>query len=127
MSTLTPTTALRAARNAATITRLDDGPASACIRLYTASGGVLLGTRRLRSPCGTVRELDGRIELHQSDVDDLVVADGDATHAELVGADGTLLGVGDVSAAGEGGAFQLASTTLLAGGVLRLTEPALLG
>lgn len=128
MSALTPTVAHRAARNAASIALADDGAGTASIRLYTASGGTLLATRALQKPCGAVVPGTGRIALAQSASDDLVTTSGTATHGEWVAADGTVIATGAVSDAAGAGPFKLTTgTSLIAGGLLLLAEPALLG
>lgn len=128
MSALAPTAAHRAARNQATITLADTGAGNACIKLYTAAGGTLLATRNLKKPSGTIDVASGRIALQQSASDDLVAADGTATHGELVAADGTVIATGAVTDAAGAGPLKLTTgTSLLAGGLLMLAEPALLG
>ncbi|MFD1709857.1 hypothetical protein FVQ98_14015 [Ottowia sp. GY511] len=127
MSALIPTVAHRGARNAATIELLDDGPGQAAIHLYESAGGALLAVRKLKKPCGILNAA-GQIALQQADEDDLIAAGGDAAHGELVSASGVSVGEGSVTDGAGSGVFKLVSgTTLIAGGVLRLVEPALLG
>lgn len=139
MSTLAPSPALRAARNAASIALADTGAGSASIKLYTAEGGTLLAVRQLAKPCGAVREADGRIELAQAGSDDLVLASGAATFATWCDASGAPIASGAVTdadgntgapgsltpAPGGVGAFVLGGTgggtTLYAGGIVRLS------
>ena len=96
MRDLTLTPANRAARNAATLARADDGPGNAAIHIYTASGGTLLAVRTLAKPCGAVTEA-GRLALAQHADPELVAATGAATWAELVAADGAVLYQGQVT------------------------------
>ena len=97
MRDLALTLAGRAARNAASIARADEGPAASTIRIYAAQGGTLLAVRQLAKPCGTVREADGRIQLAAGSVNDVVAATGAATWAEWVAGDGTVLAAGPVT------------------------------
>lgn len=127
MSALEPTAAHRAARNQASIDLLDAGPGVARIALYTAPAGTLLAVRHLQKPCGILTGA-GRIALAQATDDDLVTTSGAADYAELISADDEVLGSGTVTDGAGGGAFRLAGGTgLLAGGIVRLVEPALLG
>lgn len=75
MSALAPTTAHRAARNAASIAMADTGAGVASIKLYAASGGTLLAVRQLAKPCGSVNAA-GRIALAQAVADVVFVRDG---------------------------------------------------
>lgn len=139
MRDFTLTQANRAARNAASIARADDGAGNATIKVYTSSGGTLLATRTLAKPCGTVRPADGRIELAAAATADLVAATGAAAWAEWVAADGTVLasgqvtdeaglvsdGLGGTTDTGDVGPWVLAGTTgtmIYAGGVLVLDD-----
>ncbi|WOP15761.1 hypothetical protein [Ottowia sp. SB7-C50] len=127
MSALIPTTVHRTARNQASIDLANAGSGAPAIKLFTEYGGTLLAVRNLKRPCG-VLNAQGRIELRQADADDLVVAGGSATYAEWVSGDGTVLGFGDVTDATGAGVFRIAGGTLLIqGGILRLSEPAVLG
>jgi hypothetical protein len=127
MSALTPTVAHRTARNQASLDMAHAGSAAPAIKLFTEFGGTLVALRTLKRPCGVINAL-GRIELRQADVDDLVVATGTATYGEWVAGDGAVLGYGDVSDTQGAGVFRLVGgTALIQGGILRLSEPALLG
>ncbi len=97
MRDLVLTLAGRAARNAASIARADEGLAPSTIRLYAAQGGALLAVRQLAKPSGTVREADGRIQLLPSSVNDLVLTTGAATWGEWCAGDGQALFVGPVT------------------------------
>ena len=97
MRDLTLTQAARAARNAATIARADEGAGASRIALYTAQGGTLLAVRQLAKPCGTVRPADGRIQLAAAGANDLVAATGAATWGEWVAGDGAVLATGQVT------------------------------
>ena len=97
MRDLTLTLANRAARNAASIARADAGGSASTIRLYAAQGGALLAVRALATPCGIVRESDGRIQLAAGSVNDVVAATGAATWGEWVAGDGTVLAAGPVT------------------------------
>ncbi|TAN12908.1 MAG: hypothetical protein EPN34_03015 [Burkholderiaceae bacterium] len=143
MAALNPTSALRAARNAASIKLADTGAGASSIKLYTAPGDTLLAVRVLARPCGSV-DAAGRIQLAQAATDDLVLADGGASYGEWCDADGAPIASGHVTdAAGnytdadgavvphpDGvGPFVVsgtAGTRLYAGGVLRLAT-ALIG
>ena len=136
MRDLSLSQANRAARNAATIARADDGVGNAAIRLYTAQGGTLLATRTLGKPCGTVRS-DGRLQLSAGSAVDLVSATGAATWGVLHAADGAALYEGPVTdeagLAGPAGAAEntggigtwvlrgTSGTQLYEGGVVTLT------
>lgn len=126
----------RAARNAATIARADDGVGNAAIRLYNTQGGTLLATRTLGKPCGTVRS-DGRLQLAPGAAADLVSATGAPTWGVLHAADGAPLYEGPVTDeagfAGPAGAAEdtgnigpwvlrgTSGTQLYEGGVVALT------
>lgn len=138
MSALALSTAHRAARNAASIGLADTGAGASTIKLYDAQSGTLLAVRTLANPCGAVREVDGRIDLAQAVLDDLVIATGGVSWAEWCDGTGTAISTGTVTdeagnytnaqgavvAHPDGiGAFTLAGTTgttLYAGGVVRL-------
>jgi hypothetical protein len=94
---LVNTQAHRAARNAASIALADAGPGNSSIKLYTAQGGTLLGTRMLAMPCGTVRPSDGRIVLATGDSPDVVMATGAATWAEWHSGAGVAISAGRVT------------------------------
>lgn len=137
MRPLTLTQDARAARNAASIVRADDGAGNASIQLYDASGGTLLATRALAKPCASVRALDGRLVLAPSSANDLVQVTGAATWGEWRAADGTLLASGPVTDeagritdgtglldTGDIGPWVLSGTSgtqLYAGGIVLLT------
>ena len=137
MRDLSLSQANRAARNAATIARADEGAGNAAIRLYTARGGTLLATRTLGKPCGTVRPADGRLQLAPHSAVDLVLATGAATWGVLHAADGAPLYEGPVTDqagfAGVAGAAEdtgnigpwvlsgTSGTQLYEGGVVTLT------
>lgn len=87
----------RAARNAASIALADAGAGNSTIRLYTALGGTLLGTRTLAKPCGTVRLSDGRILLESAESTDVVVATGAVTWAEWCDGGGDAISGGRVT------------------------------
>ena len=136
MRDLSLSQANRAARNAATIARADDGVGNAAIRLYTAQGGTLLAARTLGKPCGTVRP-DGRLQLAPGSAADLVSATGAPTWGVLHAADGAPLYEGPVTDeagfAGPAGAAEdtgdigpwvlrgTSGTQLYEGGVVALT------
>jgi len=91
------TQAHRAARNAATIALADAGPGNSSIKLYTAQGGTLLGTRTLAKPCGSVRPSDGRIVLATAETADVVMATGAATWATWCDGAGQAISAGRVT------------------------------
>jgi hypothetical protein len=139
MRDLALTQTARAARNAATIAQADAGAGASSVKLYTASGGALLGVRLLAKPCGTVRSEDGRIALIPAALNDLVLASGAATWGEWCAGDGAVLMVGPVTDAdglasdglggtvdtGDVGPWVLTGTTgtqLYEGGVVLLTS-----
>lgn len=98
MRDLALTQAARAARNAASIARADEGPAPSTIRLYDAQGGTPLAVRALAKPCGAVRESDGRIQLAAASANtDVVLATGVATWGEWIAGDGVVLAAGQVT------------------------------
>lgn len=123
------TTAHRAARNAATIAAADAGAGNSSIKLYTAEGGTLLGTRTLAKPCGTINGA-GRIVLQLSAAQEMVAADGTATWAEWCDGDGTPIATGTVTDETGAGPWVLegtAGTQVYAGGVIGLSATALIG
>ena len=94
---LVNTQAHRAARNVASIALADTGVGNSAIKLYTAPGGTLLGTRTLAKPCGTVRLSDGRISLASAESTDVVVATGAVTWAEWCTGGGDTISGGRVT------------------------------
>ncbi len=123
------TTAHRAARNAATIAAADAGAGNSSIKLYTAEGGTLLGTRTLAKPCGTLNGA-GRIVLQLSAAQEMVAEDGTATWAEWCDGDGTPIATGTVTDETGSGPWILegaAGTQVYAGGVIGLSATALIG
>ena len=123
------TTAHRAARNAATISTADEGSGNSSIKLYTAEGGTLLGTRTLAKPCGTINGA-GRIVLQLSAAQEMVAADGTATWAEWCDGDGTPIASGIVTDETGSGPWILegtAGTQVYSGGVIGLSATALIG
>ena len=143
MPDLTLTQAHRAARNAASIALADTGSGNSSIRLYDAPSGVLLAVRQLDKPCGAVRLADGRIELTQAAVDDVVLQSGGAAWGEWCTGAGVTISAGHVTDASGNttsagataphpdglGAFVIAGATgtqLYAGGIVRLAA-ALIG
>lgn len=97
MTTLTNTVAHRAARNAGSIALADSGVGNSSIKLYTAQGGTLLGSRQLAKPCGAVRPIDGRLVLETGDATDVAVATGAATWAEWCDGSGAMISAGRVT------------------------------
>jgi hypothetical protein len=143
MPDLTLTQAHRAARNAASIALADTGSGNSSIRLYDAPSGVLLAVRQLAKPCAVVRLADGRIELIQASVDDVVLQSGGAAWGEWCTGAGVTISAGHVTDASGNttsagataphpdglGAFVIAGATgtqLYAGGIVRLAA-ALIG
>jgi len=123
------TTAHRSARNQASIDLADAGAAASSIKLYTAEGGTLLGTRTLAKPCGTINGA-GRIVLQLSAAQEMVAADGIATWAEWCDGDGTPIATGAVTDETGAGPWILegaAGTQVYAGGVIGLSATALIG
>ena len=123
------TTAHRAARNAATIATADTGAGNSSIKLYTAEGGTLLGTRTLAKPCGVINGA-GRIVLQLSAAQEMVAADGTATWAEWCDGDGDPIATGAVTDETGAGPWVLegaAGTQVYAGGVIGLSATALIG
>lgn len=123
------TTIHRAARNAATVATADAGAGNSNIKLYTAEGGTLLGTRTLAKPCGTINGA-GRIVLQLSAAQEMVAADGIATWAEWCDGDGAPIAMGEVTDETGAGPFKLegaAGTHVYAGGVIGLSATALIG
>ncbi len=123
------TAAHRAARNAATIATADAGAGNSSIKLYTAEGGTLLGTRTLAKPCGVLNGA-GRIVLQLSAAQEMVAADGTATWAEWCDGDGTPIATGTVTDETGAGPWVLegtAGTQVYAGGVIGLSATALIG
>jgi len=123
------TTVHRAARNAATIAAADAGAGNSSIKLYTAEGGTLLGTRTLAKPCGTINGA-GRIVLQLSAAQEMVAADGIATWAEWCDGDGTPIATGAVTDETGAGPWVLegtAGTQVYEGGVIGLSATALIG
>lgn len=123
------TTAHRAARNAITVATADAGAGNSSIKLYTAEGGTLLGTRTLAKPCGTINGA-GRIVLQLSAAQEMVAADGTATWAEWCDGDGDPIATGAVTDETGAGPWVLegaAGTQVYAGGVIGLSATALIG
>lgn len=123
------TTAHRSARNQASIDLADAGAAASSIKLYTAEGGTLLGTRTLAKPCGTINGA-GRIVLQLSAAQEMVAADGIATWAEWCNGDGDPIATGTVTDETGAGPWFLegaAGTQVYAGGVIGLSATALIG
>ena len=123
------TAAHRAARNAATIAIADAGAGNSSIKLYTAEGGTLLGTRTLAKPCGTINGA-GRIVLQLSAAQEMIAADGTATWAEWCNGDGDPIASGTVTDETGSGPWILegtAGTQVYAGGVIGLSATALIG
>lgn len=130
--------ARKAAANAASISLADVGAGNASLKVYTAQGGTLLGTRHLAKPCGIVRLSDGRIDLISGEEPDVVAAAGGAGWVEWCDGNGVMLsawhltdtagnitdGTGAVVPHPDGvGPFMLAGTTgttLYAGGLINL-------
>lgn len=123
------TTAHRAARNQASIDMADAGAGNSSIKLYTAEGGTLLGTRTLAKPCGVINGA-GRIALQLGAAQEMVAADGTATWAEWCDGDGTPIASGTVTDETGAGPWVLegaAGTQVYAGGVIGLSATALIG
>ena len=123
------TAAHRAARNAATIAIADAGAGNSSIKLYTAEGGTLLGTRTLAKPCGTINGA-GRIVLQLSAAQEMIAADGIATWAEWCDGDGAPIATGAVTDETGAGPWVLegtAGTQVYVGGVIGLSATALIG
>lgn len=123
------TPAHRAARNQASITLADAGAGNSNIKLYTAEGGTLLGTRTLAKPCGTINGA-GRIVLQLSAAQEMVAADGIATWAEWCDGDGAPIATGAVTDETGAGPWFLegaAGTQVYEGGVIGLSTTALIG
>lgn len=123
------TTAHRAARNAASIAIADAGPGPSSVKLYTADGGTLLGSRTLAKPCGVITA-DGRIALQAAAVQDLVVASGAASWATWCDGGGAAIAAGAVTDEAGAGPFKLKGSTgtnVYEGGVVALDSTALLG
>ena len=123
------TTAHRAARNQASIDMADAGAGNSSIKLYTAEGGTLLGTRTLAKPCGVINGA-GRIVLQLSAAQEMVAADGTATWAEWCNGDGDPIATGTVTDETGAGPWMLegtAGTQVYAGGVIGLSATALIG
>lgn len=119
----------RAVRNQASITLADAGPDPSSIKLYTADGGTLLGTRTLDKPCGTINA-EGRIALQGAAGVDLVAASGEVTWATWCDGSGTAIAAGAVTDEAGAGPFKIKGTlgTLVyEGGVVALSAAALLG
>lgn len=123
------TPAHRAARNQASIDMADAGAGNSSIKLYTAEGGTLLGTRTLAKPCGVVNGA-GRIVLQLSAAQEMVAEDGTATWAEWCNGDGDPIASGTVTDEAGSGPWILegtAGTQVYEGGVIGLSATALIG
>ena len=119
----------RAVRNQASIDAADAGAGPSSIKLYTADGGALLGTRTLDKPCGTINA-EGRIALQSAAGVDLVAASGEVTWATWCDGSGTAIAAGAVTDEAGAGPFKIKGTlgTLVyEGGVVALSAAALLG
>ncbi len=119
----------RAARNAASVALADAGPGNSCIKLYTAEGGTLLGTRTLAKPCGVITA-EGRIALQGAAAQDLVAASGAVAWATWCDGSGAPIAGGAVTDEAGEGPFKLrgaTGTNVYEGGVVALDSAALLG
>ena len=119
----------RAVRNQASIDAADAGAGPSSIKLYTADGGALLGTRTLAKPCGTINA-EGRIALQGAAGVDLVAASGEVTWATWCDGSGTAIAAGAVTDEAGAGPFKLKGTSgtlVYEGGVVALDAAALLG
>lgn len=122
MAVLTITNAHKVVRANATVAMADAGPASACIKLYTASAGTLLAIRRLAKPCGSVNG-SGVITLLTSPAQDLVTTSGVATFATWCDGNDNAIASGLVTDAAGAGPFKLGGTNgtqLYQGGIVQL-------
>ena len=97
MRDLVLTQEARAVRNAASLARADLGGGPSAVKLYTAQGGTLVAVCQLASPCGSVREADGRMVLLPGAQSDLVLITGAANWGEWCAGDGVALCVGPVT------------------------------
>ena len=123
------TAAHRAVRNQASIDAADAGAGPSIIKLYTADGGALLGTRTLAKPCGTINA-EGRIALQGAAGVDLVAASGEVTWATWCDGSGTAIAAGAVTDEAGAGPFKIKGTSgtlVYEGGVVALDAAALLG
>lgn len=120
-------TAHRAARNQASIDLADASAGNSCLKLYAAPAGVLLGTRTLAKPCGTINAA-GQIVLQVGASNDLIAADGTVTYAEWCDGAGVPIASGAVTDDAGAGPFKLqGGTTVYAGGLILLATPAIWG
>lgn len=129
MSSLAIITEHRAARNAASVAFADAGPGTSCIKLYTAEGGTLLGTRTLAKPCGVITA-EGRIALQVAAVQDLVVTSGAVAWGTWCDGSGAAIAAGAVTDESGAGPFRIKGATganVYEGGVVALDSTALLG
>lgn len=109
---------LAEARLDATRAYIDAGAGQAELRLYDASS-VLVAAIGLANPCGVVS--GGLLALSASD-DALALVDGAPVAAAIVSAAGDACIAGlTVGAGGSGANVELSTTTLFAGGTVRLT------
>lgn len=114
----------RGAANLGRRTFLDTGSGNATIEIYAGTrpaageeaGGDPLVLVVLAKPCGVI-DANGALALEPEDPEgELIVANGTATWARFLSADGVWAFDADVTNAGGGGEVQFPNTTLFEGG-----------
>lgn len=109
---------------------IDAGSGSGTIKLYTgtqpttAADAVttqtLLGTLTFSDPCGTVAT--GALTMGDITQDSSADADGTARWARIADSDGDTVMDVDVSVTGAGGALQMNTTSIVAGGPILISS-----
>lgn len=120
----------RAGRNAVTLSLLQAGSGVACLALYSARGGALLGCRSLHNPAALIDAAGALLLLPDANAVDLFSASGQAAWGVLLSRDGDVVAEGTVTDSLGDGAFLLsgaAGTQVYAGGRVELVTPAVLG
>jgi hypothetical protein len=131
MSIVRVNTALRVAAATALRDAIDAGSGAGTVKFYTGTqpadpsvaitSQVLLGTLTFSDPCGTV-DGDGLLTFSGITSDSSADATGTATWARFnTSAPAAVLDC-DVSATGGGGALQINTTSIVAGGPISITS-----
>jgi hypothetical protein len=119
---------LKAAANQGRLSYLDQGPNPATLYVFGGTRAASIGTPAgeaplciitLSTPAGTVDGMTGALSLAQLE-DGLILAGGAATWCRAFNGDGAACFDMDAGAAGSGAEAILTTTTLYAGGLLRL-------
>lgn len=119
---------LRAAANTGRLSFIDQGPNPAKLYVFGGTRGASIGTPAagsplciitLATPAGTVDAVTGALSLAQLE-DGLILTGGDATWCRVFNGDGAACFDMDAGLDGSGAEAIFTTTTLYAGGLLRL-------